>query len=210
MIHPEGRILVFTRAPVPGRVKTRLAPALGPRGCARLQRRLLLHTLATATRANLAEVELWCSPDAGHGFLAGCARRFGVRLKTQQGDHLGARMQHALAASAADRRFTLLIGCDCPARTEHHLAQACRALNTDCSVVLQPAEDGGYTLVGTRGQPPEIFSGVDWGTARVMTQTRNRLRALEHNWRELTTLWDIDTPADLQRLARSPWAGLIR
>lgn len=209
MIHPDGRILVFAKAPVPGQVKTRLMPALGAQACARLQRRLVLHTLATATRANLAEVELWCSPGARHRFFASCARRFGLRLKTQHGHDLGTRMWHALSAATLDRRFAVLIGCDCPARSATDLAQACQALATDRPVVLQPAEDGGYTLVGCRGQPPAVFTDIDWGTAGVLAQTRSRLRALGCSWNELPALWDVDTPEDLRRLSRSPWAHLV-
>nr|MBA3731072.1 hypothetical protein [Gammaproteobacteria bacterium] len=74
------RLLVFAKAPVPGRVKTRLMPGLTAQACTRLHRRLILHTLITATTANLYPVELWCAPNCTHPFFSACAKRFGVGL----------------------------------------------------------------------------------------------------------------------------------
>lgn len=67
--------------------------------------------------------------------------------------------------------------------------------------VFIPAEDGGYVLVGLRRPLPRLFEDIDWGSERVMTQTRARLHELGLSWRELPTLWDIDRPQDLDRLA---------
>ncbi|RLA31853.1 MAG: glycosyltransferase, partial [Gammaproteobacteria bacterium] len=66
--------------------------------------------------------------------------------------------------------------------------------------VLGPAEDGGYVLIGVRRLSPVLFEGVDWGSDRVLRQTRARLTALGWRWHELRMLWDVDRPEDLMRL----------
>jgi hypothetical protein len=194
------RLLVFARAPVPGLVKTRLIPALGAEGAAALHRRLLERTLATACAVAPGRVELWCTPDPAAPAFAAAAERWGVVLRRQPPGDLGARMHAALAAALDSGTRALLIGCDCPALTAADLEQAFAALDAD-DVVLGPAADGGYVLVGARRLSPLLFMGIDWGGPRVLRQTRARLVALGWRWHELRTLWDVDRPEDLARLA---------
>lgn len=194
------RLLVFARAPVPGLVKTRLIPALGAAGAAALHGRLLERTLATACAAAPGRVELWCTPDTGAPAFAAAAEHWGVTLQRQPPGDLGARMHAALAAALDRGTRALLIGCDCPALTAADLEQAFAALDAD-DVVLGPAADGGYVLVGARRLSPLLFTGIDWGGPRVLRQTRARLVALGWRWHELRTLWDVDRPEDLARLA---------
>jgi uncharacterized protein len=191
------RIAVFARAPVAGAVKTRLAPLLGAEGAARLHRALVRRALETALRAE-AEVELWCTPDAGDPFSTACAREFGVRLCVQVGADLGERMGHAISAGGPGRA-TLLIGSDCPALDAQELLRAAAALATHDAVVI-PAEDGGYVLVGLARPASAPFEAVDWGSGRVMAQTRVRLAAAGMRWRELAPSWDVDRPEDYARL----------
>jgi len=191
-------VAILARAPVPGQAKTRLIPALGAAGAAGLQRWLLQRTVATALAADIGPVTLWCAGDPRHPDFAHC-RGFGpVALRPQAEGDLGARMLVALRESPTGA--TLVIGTDCPALTAAHLRAAARELDGHDAVLL-PAEDGGYVLVGTVRPLPEIFAGIDWGTAQVMVQTRARLRAAGLRWSEPATLWDVDRPADLDRLA---------
>ncbi len=194
------RLLVFARAPVPGAVKTRLIPALGPDGAAELHARLLERTLETAHAAACAPVELWCTPDLDHPAFEAAAGRYGVTLRTQPPGDLGQRMQQALAATLADAGRAVLVGCDGPALTPQDLADAFTALD-DHDVVLGPAEDGGYVLIGARRVSPVLFDGIEWGGPRVLRQTRGRLVALGWRWHELRMLWDVDRPDDLDRLS---------
>jgi rSAM/selenodomain-associated transferase 1 len=194
------RLLVFARAPVPGLVKTRLIPALGAEGAAALHGRLLERTLATACAVAPGQVELWCTPDTGAPAFTAAAERWGVTLQRQPPGDLGARMHAALAAALDRGARALLVGCDCPALTAADLEQAFAALDT-VDVVLGPAADGGYVLVGARRLSPLLFMGIDWGGPRVLRQTRARLVALGWRWHELRTLWDVDRPEDLARLA---------
>ena len=192
------RLLVFARAPVPGAVKTRLVPTLGPEGAADLHSRLLERTLQTACATALAPVELWCTPDTAHPAFTAASTRLDVKLRAQPEGDLGRRMLAALESALADGDRALLVGCDCPALTADDLAEAFAAL-ADHDVVLGPAEDGGYVLVGARRVSPVLFDGIEWGGPRVLHQTRGRLVALGWRWHELRTLWDVDRPEDVVR-----------
>ncbi len=192
-------VAVFAKAPVAGTVKTRLIPALGARGAARLQRALTRRALRTAVDARLGPVTLWCAPDARHRFFRALQRAAGVDCRAQPDGDLGQRMHAAFRWHCA-RGPVLLIGTDCPALTVADLHAAARALRGGVDAVFLPAEDGGYVLIGLQQPRPSLFEGVPWGTAGVMEQTRARLRAAGITWREPATLWDVDVPADLPRL----------
>ncbi len=194
-------IAVFARAPQAGTAKTRLIPALGAAGAARLQRRLTLNALAVAGSAAIGPVTLWGAPDERQHFFRAVQRCLGIALLRQSGDDLGARMAAAFAWHAGP---LLLIGTDCPALQPGHLVAAAGALSDGSGgghdAVLIPAEDGGYVLLGLRRPQPRLFEGIDWGEGKVMRDTRTRLRAARATWRELPARWDVDRPADYQRL----------
>jgi rSAM/selenodomain-associated transferase 2/rSAM/selenodomain-associated transferase 1 len=197
---------IFAKDPVPGRVKTRLAAAIGDAEAAAHYARLVEHALAVAAAARAAgivdRVELWCAPDAGAPAFAAWRDRFAVDLKAQVGNDLGARMRHALHAAIDGGRRAILIGTDCPALDAPYLAQAVAALD-DHAAVFGPAEDGGYVLVGL-ARTIDAFSGIPWSEAGTMAATRARLQAQRVRWHELPTLWDVDAPADLAR-----WQALL-
>ena len=197
---PSARILVFARAPEPGRVKTRLLPDLSEAAAAELHQRLTRRTVQMALASQLAPVDLYCTPDTQHSFFREMAEA-GARLQVQTGRDLGERMQQAFAAVLAESDRVLLIGTDCPVMTAHYLQQALEALE-QTQVVVGPAEDGGYVLLGLRQVVSSLFTGIDWGTERVMAQTREALGRAGIRWRELETLWDIDLYQDLQRWRR--------
>ena len=197
---PRIALAVFSNAPTPGAVKTRLTPSLGPEGAATLQRALTRKTLATAIAAAIGPVSLWCAPDHEHSFFSECQREFGVSLHQQRGAELGVRMLNAFRELLADHDGVVLIGTDCPIFRPAHLRDAAASLADGAEAVFCPAEDGGYVLVGLTVAEPRLFSAMPWGTDGVMDETRARLRKLEWHWRELETLWDVDRPEDYQRL----------
>jgi len=197
------RVLVFAKAPTPGRVKTRLTPALDERAAAELHRQLVARTLRTATAAALGPVGLCCAPDAQDAFFVECAQEFGLSLHDQGEGDLGARMARALEFALHDGSPALLIGSDCPALSLEYLRAAADACSGDSDAVFGPAEDGGYVLVGLARRPPaQLFENMNWGNANVMHETRLRLKGLGWRWTELATLWDVDRPEDLPRLHR--------
>lgn len=194
--------LVFAKAPRPGHAKTRLIPALGPEGAAALQARLIKHTLNTVRQAGFRAIELHGTP-ADDDFLRFCAERYGADLVPQGEGDLGARMCAALSAALEHSRTAVLVGTDCPALTAQHLRRAVHALESGSEAVFAPTEDGGYALIGLTRCDARLFDTIAWSTTTVMSDTRTRLRALEWRWSELDLLWDVDTPADYQRLVSS-------
>ncbi len=204
-------ILVFARTPVPGRVKTRLIPALGAMGAARLHRELVRHTLQEAAAAGAERLELWITGEDSGEELATLATAAGARLRRQTGVDLGARMAAALADAIGRGGPALVVGSDCPWLDAATLARAGTELASR-DAVLGPAVDGGYVLLGMHRVEPSLFANVPWGTDRVLGITRERLAALGWDWEELEPRSDIDRPGDLGRLRAlgEPWASLCR
>ena len=192
------QLLVFGRAPVPGTVKTRLIPALGPLAATQIYTRLLAHALAVATQLEATEVTFWCQ--AEHAEQSACTAlgaRFGVAVRAQPPGSLGERMVYALReATRASTAGAVLIGSDCPAYSVAYLKAAFAALASNDGVI-GPADDGGYVLIGCHGIEPRLFEAIDWSRSRVLAQTRARLRELAWRWTELPSLRAVDEPADL-------------
>lgn len=188
-------VAVLAKAPIPGYAKTRLIPAIGAHAAAVLHKRLTEHAVKAALAADVGPVTLWCSPDVTHGSFRALAARWPIALKQQADGDLGARMLAALEGGG------LLIGSDCPGFTPAHLRVAAEALD-EVDVVLTPAEDGGYVLIGARVPRPELFSDMIWGARTVLTETRKRIAALNLKAAELAPLWDVDSESDLARLER--------
>jgi len=197
----DAAVLVFAKAPLPGRCKTRLVPRLGELGAARLQARLTARTLRTARDAGFQVVELHATPSRTHGLFAFYGKRLKVQIKKQAGSDLGERMYNALARALRRHRAVILIGTDCPALAPGDLRRAARLLRGGCDAVLAPAEDGGYALIGMRRVSAELFSGIAWGGPDVYAETVKKLALAAYRWRALRTVWDLDRPADLERLA---------
>jgi rSAM/selenodomain-associated transferase 1 len=190
-------IAVMSRAPVAGQAKTRLIPALGAQGAARMHRQLTLRTLATARAAGTGPVTLWCAPDTNHLFFRALQSRCDITLHAQSGQDLGQRMAHVFAANRP--RPLLLIGTDCPVLKAEHLQHAAEVLRAGSDAVFITTEDGGYCLVGLPRPCPELFTDIAWSTEQVMAQTRARLSALGLRWSEVAMLWDIDRAEDVLR-----------
>jgi rSAM/selenodomain-associated transferase 1 len=183
------RIVVFAKAPVPGRVKTRLIPALGAQGAARLAAEMLARTIEEALATGLA-VELCGEPDP-RGWYEGP----NVHLSAQGEGDLGARLARAAERVPASQPV-LLIGADCPALDRRRLAAAAEALASH-DAVIHPAVDGGYVLLGLRRFDPAPFVGIAWSTDGVFEQTQERIASLGWSLDLRETLADIDEPADL-------------
>lgn len=197
MTNKVGVLCVFTKAPVPGRVKTRLIPALGENKACELYQALLIRTLTTACSSNIAQVHLYCTPDTGHPFLQECAENFNVQLRLQQGEDLGARMCNALSGELNEFAYALVIGCDCPGLRSADLDMAYASLAAGSDVVLGPTTDGGYYLLGLCAAQRNLFEDMPWGGPTVLGETRRRLSTAAINWYELPEYPDLDNPEDL-------------
>ncbi len=185
--------------PRPGAVKTRLIPALGERRAAELHRALVRHTIAEVTRFAArhdvaVEARIAGAPDeaASRAWLGG-----EMAISAQGDGDLGQRMDRAAQAALADGAANVVvIGGDCPQLTAEHLAAAFATLG-HADVVLGPATDGGYYLIGLRAPQPTLFQGISWGGAEVLVQTLAAARSISVKVEQLATLRDVDVPDDL-------------
>jgi rSAM/selenodomain-associated transferase 1 len=190
-------IALLAKAPVPGLAKTRLIPVLGAERAALLAARLIERAAETASRSAVGPVTLWAAPDESDPLFQAVRVRHGLTLARQSEGDLGTRMRIAIAAANGP---ALVIGTDCPVLTSDHLQRAADILRRGTDAVVLPAEDGGYVLIGMRAQQPAIFETICWGSARVLGATRRRLKHLGLTWQEPVMLWDLDLPADIERL----------
>lgn len=209
------RTIVFAKEPVPGRVKTRLVPPLDPAEAAALHAGLVLDTVERMLPPwpdGAPRVELHVAGDPGHPLFAAVAGR-GVGLAVQRGADLGERMAAALHRALTEAERAVLVGTDCPDLSSDHVSRALEALAGGADVVLVPATDGGYVLVGARRDArdrlPGIFAGVPWGTDRVLAATRERCASLGLALAELAPLDDLDRPEDLATLGEDRRAALL-
>ena len=190
-------ILLFAKAPVPGRVKTRLSGRLGAAAAADFHAACVSDLLEALLGSGLeAGVELHCdtSTDAWD--------RFRVATRLQAPGDLGARMREAIRASLdRGRPRVLILGSDVPDLPMAHLEEL---LGIDADVALGPTDDGGYYAIACRRWALRMFDGVEWSSGRELEQTIAACRrcglsaALGPAW------YDVDTPEDLARLGRSP------
>jgi uncharacterized protein len=201
--HPRGQIVLMTRAPIEGTVKTRLAAATGAAAALRVHVELLTRTLTEATRARLAPVSLWVTGDRRNHLISNLARDYDLPVHAQCGAGLGERMATVFDRMLAHADFCVLIGTDCPPLDAGYLQQACAALAAGRDLVLGPAEDGGYVLIGLRAPQPALFDAIPWGTDAVSRRTLAIARMLELDCRVLPALWDLDRPEDLRRYSGS-------
>jgi len=217
MKYPHTCLVLFARAPVTGQVKTRLIPALGAEGACALYQSLLQRALGLLQQAPCA-AELWVDEQPAHPAFAA----FPGEPRLQQGPDLGARLAHAAADVLQRYRQVLFIGTDCPALDAAYLEEALTALQGDAGIsqptgldsppiplptpksdrllVIGPATDGGYVLLGLAGLEPALFRDIDWGGPQVLQQTLARAASCDLVPHLLPGLPDIDRPEDLRLL----------
>lgn len=197
-------LILFTRFPRPGKVKTRLIPALGAVGAADLHRQLtdhLLRIINTFLEAAPAAFIIYVDGATGPAWQQMFGRVY--QYHRQAPGDLGCRMSSAFAEGLqGGRRRVVLIGSDCPGISAKLLHTAFSHLS-HYELVLGPATDGGYYLIGLNEPAPELFRDVPWGTADVLAATLLRAARLDLPALLLEPLTDIDRPADL-----SVWENL--
>ncbi|MCG8486597.1 MAG: TIGR04282 family arsenosugar biosynthesis glycosyltransferase [Chromatiales bacterium] len=199
MTKPSRAVLIFSKLPEVGKVKTRLIPALGAEGAAKLYRRLLVRQLEWLAAEADCPIQLWLTPSMDHPLIQQWASKPELSLFLQQGEDLGERMMFAAHTALQSYQQVVLLGVDCPALTAAHLQQTFSWLES-YDGVLGPARDGGYVLLGLKSVPVSLFKGHSWGEADVAESTREAMRQLGWRWRELPLLWDLDRPEDLTKL----------
>lgn len=212
-LHPSPRtphqtaLVIFAKAPVPGQVKTRLCPPLTPDEAATLHGSFVLDTLertkAAVTKLTLPiDRYLACAPSATHVFFKIMEERQGVKLLDQAGDDLGGRMNQAFhTLFAQGYRQVVLVGTDVPALPLGHFKQALLALENH-DLVLGPALDGGYYLIGLKRMAPELFADIPWSTNQVLRLTQEKAATIGLKASLIQPWRDVDTLADLEALIK--------
>jgi rSAM/selenodomain-associated transferase 1 len=198
----DRALIVVAKEPEAGKTKTRLSPPLSGTQAAELYRRFLLDTLELMLRVEIAQPLLAYTPDEAEPFF----RRFapsGFELVPQVGADLGERLDHVLAQCLREGyRQAVVMDSDSPTLPVDTLRQAFRELDDPgVDVVLGPCEDGGYYLIGVKAPCPALFQGIAWSTPTVVAETLDRTRDQGLQVTCLPCWYDIDTYADLQRLA---------
>jgi len=198
MKYDDTIILVFAKAPVAGRVNTRLIPAIGVTAATQLQETLLHKRLESIEQNALCEVILMCAPDTLHVCFKDCETRYGVSLLSQHGDDLGQRLSNGIKHALPLKKNVIVVGTDAPALDGASIEEAIIALSSH-DVVMVPAEDGGYVLIGMSAHYPELFEGIEWGSDKVMAQTEAKVASQNLQLCRLATSWDIDREEDYKR-----------
>ena len=196
MKYPRARLLLLTKAPDPGQVKTRLIPLLGEDAAAALYAQLVHDCLGMCTAAVLSPVDIWCSPSSNHPFFQQCKVRYRATLHTQQSGDLGQRMSQAIRTTLEAADCVVVIGADCPTLGTADLVAAFDALNSGTDVVIGPAEDGGYYLIGMRHHHASLFTDIPWSTPAVLAITEERIRRQNLRLHRLPLRKDLDTAED--------------
>ncbi len=201
------RTVIMAKAPVAGFAKTRLIPALGSEGAARLAQRMLQHTLATALASKLGTVELCAAPDKSDPAWHMQHIPADIAWSAQGEGDLGARMARAAQRALDDSESVILIGTDCPSITTDILRAAAIALQ-DHDASLVPTFDGGYALLGLKRFDARLFDAMVWSTNTVASETLARMLQIGWQAKVLATLHDIDEPDDIRWLPES-WISAL-
>ncbi|MFQ4144063.1 TIGR04282 family arsenosugar biosynthesis glycosyltransferase [Chlorogloeopsis sp. ULAP02] len=210
MLHlPEiakQHLIIFTRYPEPGKTKTRLIPALGNEGAAHLHRQMTEYTLLQVKELQkVIPMSLEVRFAGGNSELMQDWLGSGLVYQSQGEGDLGKRMERSLVnAFQTGAESVVIIGTDCPSANTNILAQAFAELQQH-NLVLGPAIDGGYYLIGLQYPIPELFTDTDWGTDRVFQQTVDIAHQLNLSVFYLPTLADVDRPEDI-----SIWENILQ
>jgi rSAM/selenodomain-associated transferase 1 len=195
----------MAKYPEPGQVKTRLAATLGPQRACALYRAFVLDLAERLRPLPLEVTWAYWPPTAPFSTLVP-----GARCRPQEGADLGERMERVMSAALAGGPIpVVVIGADAPHVRLTILTAAVESLRTGADLVLGPAADGGYYLIGLRAPKPELFADVAWSTPTVLAETLGRARRLGLRTRVLPETFDIDSPDDLERLSALLRVGVV-
>lgn len=190
-----NHLIIFVKNRIPGRTKTRLAQSIGDEAALQVYDELLVHTHAATIGLNACKWVFFSDfPEKENSLW-----QQGYELEVQQGKDLGERMQLAFEKCFSQgARRVCIIGSDCFELEAEHLKKAFEVLRHK-DVVLGPAADGGYYLLGLQEQQPELFQHKVWSTPEVLADTLDDCKRLGLSVEQLTQLHDLDNIQDLKR-----------
>lgn len=196
-------LLVFAKFPAPGEVKTRLAADIGSEAAAALYRSFIKHLMDKLVRSERSyDVTIAVAPASKVSAFRAEFPGADCYNAQVEGVDLGRKLSTAFEQSLeAGYKKVVIIGTDSPQLQQKSINQAFRFLET-AEVVVGPADDGGYYLIGMREFHPELFEMIEWSSEKVWIQTRDRLRASRLRYRKLPVTYDVDDLPGLLRLVR--------
>jgi rSAM/selenodomain-associated transferase 1 len=195
----KERLIVFVKAPRPGLAKTRIAKTSGPQRAVAIHRELVDAVLGGI--GSLSTVELRFTPDDAEPDIRPWVQETWTAQPQGSGD-LGARLVRAFEeAFAAGAERVAIIGSDCPEGRTSDVRSAWAELRTH-DLVVGPAIDGGYWLIGLRAPQPALFEEIAWSSDQVLGQTLQRARSLGLRIQLLRNLGDVDTEEDWNAYVR--------
>ena len=201
MRFPDSRLLVFAKAPLLGKVKTRLIPLLGEQGALDFHVASIRLALEQRAAMQLSPMVLYIKGQAP-GWLTELCQQLSIDVIQQQGDNLGERMLHAATEQLSQARHVVLTGTDCLTLTMDRLTQLYQALEENDAAIIG-AEDGGYVALGLTQLSAALFTQFPFGNAQVYQKTLDAMRTLDWRYAELAKTWDVDRPEDIQRWIKS-------
>ena len=194
----KNALIIFAREPVPGKVKTRLNPELTRNQAAHVYKQILNRTIKLAIKSDFTSIQLWVDGKISHPFFCAIKKRYGIKFYSQYGHDLGSRMFYAFKFALRTHSYAVLIGSDCPGLTFPDLEMASRLLLQGKDVVLGPANDGGYYLIGLKKNNRYIFENMKWGSSFVFNETNARAESLKWKSGKLPMHIDVDNARDFR------------
>lgn len=207
----ESALVIFAKSPVPGHVKTRLTTLLSPADAAMLYRFFTESILQTVVPLEGVHIYVASSPSPDTPYFRELQKKHHVSLIEQGSGDLGARLVNVTGALFEGMGYcrVVVIGTDSPTLPLDFIERAFALLVEGSDVVLGPAVDGGYYLIGQSGYGPEIFDNIPWSTENALEVTIDNIKACRYSHRILPYWYDIDTPSDLIRLKGIPYVDKI-
>jgi len=195
----DPALLIFVKYPEPGKVKTRLAATIGAELAAQLYQEFVLQTFGLALQTRVGARFVTFAPAEKEHELKKLFPGPWQWFAQENSPDLGVRIQRAIQhVQQHGYSHVITIGTDSPSLPADYLDQAAAAL-LHYDLVLGPATDGGYYLIGLKSAPPELFTGIDWSTERVLNQTLQRAQQLQLSTQQLPVWYDVDDLATLRR-----------
>lgn len=192
-------LIIFAKAPIIGKVKTRLIPALGAEGACQLYEEMARKIIVNLSESKICQAKVYSHLDITHQFFKDLEISNALKVYPQHGNDLGERMFQAVKSRLIKFSKVIVIGTDCPDYSADYIESAIHVLDKK-DVVIGPATDGGYVLIGMKTPEPHVFTQIKWGQNTVLEKTLERLIEKSLTYQLLSPLHDIDVPADLKHL----------
>lgn len=193
-----NHLCIYSKPPIPGQTKSRLAKTIGEKQAAELAKAQLIDICEALLEIENTHITLWHPPQSNPNQFRNFIPET-IAYSEQSGTNLGMRMCNTFRRKLDGNNKVVIVGSDCISHCPASIEAAYRGLN-HAPIVLQPATDGGYVLLGLSQFIPELFEEIDWGTSKVFEQTVSTIKRLGHRHALLPETFDVDEEVDIKKL----------